>query len=224
MRPVEPVVPALSDAAAGLRMAIADDHFARGARPEALAVADTVARALGVTRRVTFPEPQRARAAAMIITASEGATLHLGDLRTRAKDFDPMTRERFLAGAFVPATTYLAAQRFRAWYRRAVAALLADLDVVLAPTTPFPAVRFDEQTVTVDGTELLARPNIGLFTQPLSFIGLPVISVPVKHGGRLPLGVQLMGAPWKERALFSAAATLERLGVLGSARDVEVAR
>lgn len=220
-RPAEPTVPHLGRGVDGLRLSVADDYFARGAQPEALAVVDTVARALGVTRRVTFPEPQRARAGAMVITASEGASLHLDDLRTRAKDFDPMTRERFLAGAFIPATTYLQAQRFRAWYRRAVVALFQDVDVVLAPTTPWPAVRFDEQTIVVDGAEILARPNYGLFTQPLSFIGLPVLSVPVRHAGRLPLGVQLIGAPWTERMLLSAAAALERHGVVASMAGVD---
>ncbi len=196
-----------------LRIAIADDYFTRQAEPDALAAIEPVAHALRATRRVRFPEPQRARAAAMVITASEGASVHMGNLRTRAADFDPMTRDRFLAGAFIPAAVYLQAQRFRTWYRDAVRALFRDVDVILAPTTPCTASRIGQETITIDGAELLARLHLGVFTQPLSFIGLPVISVPVRRSSGLPLGVQLIGAPWEEAKLLRVAAALEAEGV-----------
>ena len=101
----------------GLRIAVADDHFARNGHAEAFAAVATVAGALGVERRVTIPEAARGRAAAFIITASEGANLHLPDLMTRPQDFDPGTRDRFLAGSLIPATWLIQAQRFRSWYR-----------------------------------------------------------------------------------------------------------
>ena len=87
----------------GLRIAVADDYFARNGQPEAFAAVAAVAAALGVERRVTVPEAARARAAAFLITAAEGANLHLPDLRTRPQDFDPGTRDRFLAGSLIPA-------------------------------------------------------------------------------------------------------------------------
>ena len=71
------------------------------------------AKALRVERVVEIPEAARARAAAFVITAAEGANLHLADLMTRAADFDPMTRDRFLAGALVPAAWDLSAQYSR---------------------------------------------------------------------------------------------------------------
>src|SRR5205823_11593342 len=138
-RPAEPCLARLSRDVGSLRIAVASGHFARGGEPEAFAAVEAAAAALGVTRRVEIPEAQRARAAAMIITASEGARLHLADLRARAADFDPRTRDRFLAGALVPASHYLQAQRFRAWYRERVAAIFDEVDVLLAPTTPIAA-------------------------------------------------------------------------------------
>ena len=112
-RLAERCLPRLEDGIAGLRIAVADGHFARGGEPEVFAALESAARALGVTRRVSIPEAPRARAAATIITAVEGASFHMADLRARAKDFDPMTRDRFLAGALVPAAHYVQAQRFR---------------------------------------------------------------------------------------------------------------
>lgn len=55
-----------------------------------------------------------------------------------------------------------------------------------------------------------------MFTQPLSFIGLPVISVPVTAPGALPLGVQLVAAPFRETALFRVAAHLEAAGLVAA--------
>jgi aspartyl-tRNA(Asn)/glutamyl-tRNA(Gln) amidotransferase subunit A len=131
-------------------------------------------------------------------------------------DFDPMTRDRFLAGALVPAALYVRAQRFRAWYRERLAEVFRDVDVLLAPTTPFPAPLIGQGTIEVDGVQVPMRPMLGLYTQPLSFIGLPVISVPVAGTTPLPLGVQLVAAPWNEAALFRTAAVLERDGVVGA--------
>ncbi|WP_448560640.1 hypothetical protein [Trichothermofontia sp.] len=63
------------------------------------------------------------------------------------------------------------------------------------------------------GEELLVHPNSGLFTQPLSFIGLPIISVPIVAPGQLPVGVQMIAAPYQEAALLRAAAYLEQMGL-----------
>jgi len=212
-RPTEACLPRIEEGSGDLRVAVADGHFASRGEPEVFAAVERVAKALGAVRRVTIPENDRARAAATIITASEGASLHLDDLKSRPLDFDPMTRDRFLAGALVPAALYVRAQRFRAWYRERVREIFREVDVLLAPTTPFPAPRIGQDTITVAGDQVPARPMLGLYTQPLSFIGLPVISVPVAGAGPLPLGVQLVAAPWNEAALFRIAAVLERAGV-----------
>ena len=212
-RAAEACLPRLTDGLRGLRIAVADGHFAARGEPEVFAAVDSVAKALGAVRRVTIPENDRARAAAMIITASEGTSLHMDDLKSRPMDFDPMTRDRFLAGALVPAALYVRAQRFRAWYRERVREIFRDVDVLLTPTTPFAAPKIGQETIAVAGLQVPTRPMLGLYTQPLSFIGLPVISVPVAGPGPLPLGVQLVAAPWNEGALFRIAAVLERDGV-----------
>jgi AtzE family amidohydrolase len=215
-RPAEPCLSMLGDGVQGLRIAVLDGHFARGGEPEAFAAVAQVAAGLGVSRRVTIPEAHRARAAAMVITASEGANVHLADLKRRPQDFDPLTRDRFLAGALVPAAVYVQAQRFRAWYRARVAELFREVDVLLAPTTPCPAPRIGQERVLLDGVEVMVRPNLGVYTQPLSFIGLPVLSVPVATPGPMPLGVQLIGAPFREAHVLRVGALLEAKGVVAA--------
>ena len=198
----------------GIRIAIAGDYFLKGASPEALEAVQRVADALDVTQSVTIPETHRARAAAFVITACEGANLHLEKLRSRPQDFDPATRDRFLAGALIPSSWYIQAQRFRRWYRETVREIFQKVDAILAPTTPIPAPLIGQQTMILDGEEILVRPHLGLFTQPFSFIGLPVLSVPIQRPNALPLGVQLIGAPYNEGLLLQIASVLEAKGVV----------
>jgi aspartyl-tRNA(Asn)/glutamyl-tRNA(Gln) amidotransferase subunit A len=213
-RPRLATLPTLAQGVDGLRIAVAGGYFRRQAMPEALAAVDAVSAALGATSEIELPEAHRARAAAFVITTSEAATLHLPRLRARARDYDPDTRDRFLAGAMVPAAWVIQAQRFRSWFRAAARRLFETVDVVLAPATPFCALPSGTRTVTLDGAEMPARPNIGIFTQPISFIGLPVVAVPVwLDGARLPIGVQVIAPAWREDLCLRVAAHLEAAGV-----------
>lgn len=215
--PVETLhVTSLHQDISDIRIAIAADYFTKGAEPEALAALQKVADAMEVTEYVTIPEAHRARAAAFVITASEGANLHLDKLRSRPQDFDSATRDRFLAGALIPSSWYLQAQRFRKWYRDRVREVFQNVDVILAPTTPISAPLIGQQTMILDGEEILVRPHLGLFTQPLSFIGLPVLSVPIQRPNALPLGVQLIAAPYNEALILRVAAALEEKGVVSA--------
>ena len=219
-RVAEPVFSVLAEGANGLRIAILGGHFQRGATPAALAALQACAAALGVTREIEFPEAARARAAAYVITASEGAALHLGRLATRAGEFDPAVRDRLLAGALIPAAIVVQAQKFRRWYREQVLHLFATVDLVLAPATPCAAPLIGQQSFVLDSVELPVRPNLGIYTQPISFIGLPVVAVPVPQTGGLPIGVQVIAAPWREAACLRVAAALERLGVAYAPRPL----
>ncbi|MBV9260391.1 MAG: AtzE family amidohydrolase, partial [Pseudolabrys sp.] len=109
-RKAEPTLRTLGKGAKGLKIAVAGDYFKKGAFPEAIVAVESVARALRISREVEIPEAAHARAAAYVITATEGAALHLDRLRARANDFDPAVRDRLIAGAIVPATAVIAAQ------------------------------------------------------------------------------------------------------------------
>ncbi len=211
--PAAACTPELSKGIDGLRIAVAGGYFEEMGTPEAWESVERAALELGVTEKVTIPDAEAARAAAYIITACEGSNRHLPDLRTRPQDFDPVVVERFLAGALLPAAWYLQAQRFRRVYREKVQELFRSVDVILAPATPCPAIRIGQPTIQLKGVDVASRPNIGIFTQPLSFVGLPIISVPVYKSGSLPLGVQVIGAPHNEAAVLRVAAHLEALGV-----------
>jgi aspartyl-tRNA(Asn)/glutamyl-tRNA(Gln) amidotransferase subunit A len=216
-RAVEPVAPQLERGTDGLRLALAGGYFEKNLFPEARAAVERVINALGVNRTVEFPEAQRAREAAFVITASEGGALHLERLRTRARDFDPATRDRLIAGAIVPAAHVVQAQKFRRWYRERVLELFEEVDAIIAPATPCVAPKIGQKTFVLDGVELPVRANIGLHTQPMSFIGLPVVAVPVPLAP-LPIGVQIIAAPWREDVVLRVAFALERMGIVRAPR------
>jgi 1-carboxybiuret hydrolase len=212
VRTPEPVTPLLSQGIDGLRVAIAGGHFQQHLFPEAVEAVSRVARALNATEVVEVPEAARARAAAYIITTTEGASLHLDRLRTRAKDFDPAVRDRLIAGAMLPAPLVDRAQKFRRWYRARVLELFRDVDVLIAPATPCVAPKIGQVNFMLDGVELPVRANIGIHTQPISFIGLPVVAVPVPLEP-MPIGVQLIAAPWREDIALRVAHALQQMGV-----------
>jgi amidase/aspartyl-tRNA(Asn)/glutamyl-tRNA(Gln) amidotransferase subunit A len=214
LRGAEPTLAPLSGGATGLRIATLGGYFRDNAGPDARAAVERVAQALGATRTAELPEAARARAAAFLITHAEGSNLHLADLKARALDFEPLSRDRFLAGALLPAAWLVQAQRVRRWFALRAAELFAEVDVLLAPATPCVAPEIGTEWLDIAGKRLPARPSLGLLTQPISCIGLPVCAVPVwgVHA-TLPIGVQVIAAPWREDRVLRVAQALEDAGI-----------
>ena len=212
---VDPVAARIGRGADGLRIGVLGGYFMDHAGEAARAAVHLAAQVLGAAHTVEWPQAALARAAAFIVTASEGGQLHLPDLRTRAQDFEPLSVDRFIAGALQPAAWYLQAQRFRAVYRCEVNALFRGWDVLLAPATPVPAPEIGSEWIEVNGQRLPCRPSLGLLTQPISFSGCPVVSAPLwpDEAPGLPIGVQLIAAPWREDLCLRVAHTLEQAGI-----------
>ncbi|MEQ8261991.1 AtzE family amidohydrolase [Pseudohaliea sp.] len=213
-RAPEPVLATLTAGLDGVRVARAGGFFAAEDYPQARAAVDRVCAALGADREESLPGAAAGRAAAYLVTNAEGAALHCRHLRERVNDFDPDTRDRFLAGALLPAGWYLQAQAARRAWREEMATLFRRTDLLVAPCTPCPAPPIGTRHLELAGRRELLRPNLGLFTQPFSCIGLPALSVPLwLPGEALPIGVQLVAAPWREDLCLRAAQVLAEAGV-----------
>jgi len=152
-----------------------------------------------------------------VITTSEAGALHLDRLRERAHDFDPAVRDRLIAGALVPAPLIHQAQKFRRWYLDRMLELFDSVDAIIAPATPCTAPRIGQETFALDGVELPVRPNLGIYTQPISFVGLPVVAVPVPLDP-LPIAVQIIAGPWREDVALAIAHALEVAGIAAAPR------
>ena len=113
----------------------------------------------------------------------------------------------------IPAVWTIQAQKIRRAFQAQVKKAFEHYDVLLAPATPTRAPKIGQRTFTLGGQEMLVRPNIGIYTQPISFIGLPVVAVPVWPDDGLPIGVQVVAPPWREDLALRVAYQLERDGV-----------
>ncbi|GGK30392.1 AtzE family amidohydrolase [Salinarimonas ramus] len=213
-RPVEPTLPALPRGVDGLRVGVLGGYFASGGRPEAYAAVARAAEALGARESVEIADIEAARAAAYVVTMQEGAALHLERLRTRGPDFDPAVRTRLIAGAMLPGAWGVRAHKLRRLMAERFVRVFQRYDALLAPATPCRAPRIGQETMVLEGVEMPVRPNLGLYTQPISFVGLPVVAAPLfEEGERLPLGVQIIAPPWREDVALRLAAALEQAGV-----------
>lgn len=214
-RPIAPCVDQLGGGIAGLRIAVAGGYFQEGAEDAPLAALRKVAAALGADRTLEIPEVARARAAAFVITAAEGSALHLKRLRQQADDFDPAVRDRLIAGAMIPSGAIIAAQKLRRWYQARLRELFATTDILLTPATPCTAPLLGETQLNLGGKIVPLRPNIGVYTQPFSFAGLPAVVVPVPLHP-MPAGVQIVAAPWHEDLILRVAHYLETTGIVAA--------
>ncbi|MES2942864.1 MAG: AtzE family amidohydrolase [Pseudomonadota bacterium] len=209
------VLPGLGKGIDGLRIGVLGGYFHDNASPAAREAVAAAAKALGATEEVIWPDAALARAAAFITSASEGGSLHLADLRSRPDDFEPLSVDRFISGALQPAHWYLRAQRYRRVYRDKVNALFKDWDVLLTPATPVSAPVIGTEWLDINGVQQPCRPSIGLLTQPISFAGCPVVAAPLWPAGTggMPIGIQIIAAPWREDLAFRAAQLLGEAGV-----------
>ena len=204
--------PTLPDAP--LRVGLLGGYFHNHAGPQARQAARMAADALGARDEVDWTGVDAARSAAFLITAAEGGQLHLDHLRTQYDQMEPLSRDRLAAGAMVPAAWYLHAQRVRARFHARALELFTRYDLLIAAATPVPSQPLGSEGFELDGRTLPTRANMGLLTQPISCIGLPVVAAPIRHApDTLPLGVQLIAAPWREDIVLHAARMLEAKGV-----------
>jgi aspartyl-tRNA(Asn)/glutamyl-tRNA(Gln) amidotransferase subunit A len=130
--------------------------------------------------------------------------------RTRAAGFGKEVRRRVLMGTYVLSAGYydayyLKAQKVRTLIKRDFEEAWNRVDVVLTPTTPSPAFAFGEKS-----GDPIAMYLEDIFTVTVNMAGLPGISVPAGLSSQAtPLGLQLIGKPFDEATLFTAAQVIE---------------
>ncbi len=182
------------------------------------------AAALGATQWCELDGAAAARAAAFVITSAEGGALHRNKLRARYEEFEPASRDRLVAGSLVPASWVIQAQRVRRQVYLEALELFGRFDLLLAAAAPDHAPLLGSETFTINGRTVPTRASLGVLTQPISCIGLPVCAAPLWPDGGgsetagMPVGVQLIAAPWREDLCLAAAAQLERAGIARTRR------
>jgi aspartyl-tRNA(Asn)/glutamyl-tRNA(Gln) amidotransferase subunit A len=198
---------------AGVRVGLLTDEYWRPLDP-ALAKAVEAAAARLQARgaqlhEVRTPMIEELAAAYPLIVGAEAYATHAAWLADRPEDYQPITRERLLPFADQPARTYIDAVRTRRRLTAALRAAVADLDVLLLPTTRLRATPIGAAEATVDGATVTVRQHLLALTLPFNLTGWPAASVPgeVADGG-LPAGVQVVGVRLEERGVLRVAGAL----------------
>jgi aspartyl-tRNA(Asn)/glutamyl-tRNA(Gln) amidotransferase subunit A len=194
----------------GIAVGVPESYFYDELDPQ---VAAAVATAQGALRSqgakvhpVAVPDHDDINLVWAAALAAEAATIHRQWLRERPQDYGPMVRRRIEFGLYQPATRYIEALSLRdTLLREYCAQAFAHCDVLITPATPFPAPLLD----AVDVGDSEDMPRLVLLatrsTRPVSYLGLPAISVPCGFSADLPLAFQLIGRPFAEATLCRVA-------------------
>jgi aspartyl-tRNA(Asn)/glutamyl-tRNA(Gln) amidotransferase subunit A len=138
-----------------------------------------------------------------LIIAAEAYALHRAYIEDSALPIDPWVRKRTIAGKAVSAADYIGELAHRRHAAAAFAAWMADSDALLTPTLPITA------TPLADVDE--ATTPLAAFTRAANYLGACALSLPAGLSrDRLPVGMQLIGAPFADAALVRIARGVQR--------------
>ncbi|MBV8083737.1 MAG: amidase [Chloroflexi bacterium] len=188
------------------KVGVCRTHFWEHLDGEVRRLAEAAIRDLGEIEEIDLPSIGIGAAAQAVITAAEAGAYHRRWLDSRPLDYDPAVRARLEATREVTGHDYVQALRVRALLGEEMAAALRHVDVLASPTEPVAAPRFGETEVMVEDGPLNAIGALIRNTAPANTTGFPAISVPCGFtSGGLPVGLQLIGAPWQEARLLQIA-------------------
>ena len=162
---------------------------------------------------IRLADPDELLATVFVILASEASAYHRGRLASAPQFYGEDVRAYLETGMDLLAVDYVDAQRLRGTYRSAVSRALTANNYLLAPAQQVVAPRPDVDTVDFPGGR--EEPRDLTLIRPLvlsSLTGNPALSVPVAFtDAGLPVGVQLVGAPFTEHDLLEAGAHVQEI-------------
>jgi aspartyl-tRNA(Asn)/glutamyl-tRNA(Gln) amidotransferase subunit A len=212
--PAEDYLADLEKGAGGLRIVIPSTYFFDDVDAEVEgAVREAAALLASLGARVeerALPHTDMLRATQRTIISSEAFAYHRDHIRDQPDAFGPYVRERMQQAEAVGAAEVARARRTQAEIRAAWVALLREVDMILTPATPAPALPRSDGRPAGE-RDAAAAYVLTSYTSPFNLTGLPAISVPCgcTRGG-LPIGMQLAAGPWREALLLRAARAYER--------------
>jgi aspartyl-tRNA(Asn)/glutamyl-tRNA(Gln) amidotransferase subunit A len=236
--PVPDFAGEISRGARGLRVGLPREFFPADLDREVAAAVRSAGEILASegasVEEVSLPHADRAIPVYYLVATSEassnlarydgvkyGLRAEDGDLlalyrRTRGRGFGTEVKRRILLGTFALSSGYYddyygRALRVRELLRREFEAAFARVDLLLAPTSPFPAFPLGAK---VDDPVQMYLCDV--FTVTANLVGIPAVSIPcgltspAHESPNLPIGLQILGRPFEEAACLRAAAAVER--------------
>jgi aspartyl-tRNA(Asn)/glutamyl-tRNA(Gln) amidotransferase subunit A len=200
--PVADYPAALTGQIEGLRIGVPTPYFFDSADldPEVKAAVlegvQVLARAGADVREVSLPNADVAKTANNVTMTAEAFAYHHEDLSARWDEYGRYTRTVITRGALYSAPDYAQAQRVRAYFKKVVAGVMADLDVLITPTSLKPAEKIADMDMQ---TRMLGISFTGVW----NLIGLPALALPCGFSSTgLPLSMQIVGKPFDESTVL----------------------
>ncbi len=220
--PVPDYAASLGRSVEGMRAGIIEGYFDKFASDEvkqAFAGALDTLRGLGMTvEEVTVPHMDLIPAVQLCASRVESTGDAEYYLRHHARDYSPSMLSTQIQALTVSGLAYNQSQRIRRLICDGFDEALQEVDVIVAPTGPVPAISMgDSQAghVTVDGKKMPLQGAYGNFltlcTIPFNVNGLPSLSINCgfsKDG--LPIGVQIASGSFREDTVMQVAHAYEQ--------------
>lgn len=197
-QPVPDYCAALDGGLQGVRLGIPRSYFFEDGDPDVMATvraAVETMRELGaVIREVDLPHARFGPSASWAIAYSESFAFHRANFFARPRDYTAAFLHKIAGAAFLTAEERITAQRVRQVITNEFLAALSAVDVIVTPTTAYPAYPIGRPSPQADMRSL---------TRPVSLTGLPALAVPcgfTRSG--LPVSMQLIGRAWEENTVL----------------------
>lgn len=197
-QPVPDYTAALTGDIRGLRIGVPRTYFFDDVDPEVAAAVRTalaVIEQLGaVVREVDLPHAVYGSAPSWTIAYTESFAFHRDNFFARPRDYTPAFLHKITGAACLTADERVTAQRLRQIISAEFVHTLRDVDVIVTPTTAFPAHAIGSKSPQSETRSL---------TRPISLTGLPALAMPCGFtAAGLPISMQLIGRAWEESTLF----------------------
>lgn len=215
----------------GLKIGLPKEYFVKGIDPE---VEEIIRKAIAQYEslgakviEVSLPHTEYALSCYYIIMPAEASAnlarydsikyglsikkdnLLEGYLKTRQQGFGDEVRRRIMIGTYVLSAGYydayyLKAQQVRTSIKQDFDKVFEKIDVLMAPTSPFPAFKLGEKT-----NDPISMYLSDVYTVSASLAGLPGVSIPCGKVGKLPVGLQIIGRQFDDEKILQIAQEYE---------------
>jgi aspartyl-tRNA(Asn)/glutamyl-tRNA(Gln) amidotransferase subunit A len=198
----------------GLRIGIPRCFYWENADREVLAAGEEVIRFLSRAgadiREVELADPEQARTVSLAIQMPEALSFHSHRLKERYELYGADLRSGLAVGQFILAEHYVRAKRFLSVYRDEMRALFNTVDLMLTPATPVVAPIVGTTSIRLGDTDVPIGNALARYTSFFNMTGNPAATLPCgMHSAGVPIGIQLVGALWKEEVVLAAAGAIE---------------
>jgi aspartyl-tRNA(Asn)/glutamyl-tRNA(Gln) amidotransferase subunit A len=159
-------------------------------------------------RAVPTPDFAEMNATARVVQLAETAAIYVN--HNDKSQFGDDVWALLEQGRMIMGHEYVNGQRLRTLFRRAFDEIWTKVDVLVGATTPITAPLLEQDTVMIQGEEENVRMASTRLVRAVNLLGEPALSIPCGKGSDgMPVGLQLIAAPFAEEMLVRVGKTLE---------------